>query len=138
MKIKTLLLSIAAALTISSVSVAQDQEQGSMQAQEQQRMAQMQGDQESTELDESTLNNFVDAMHEVNIISDEYTGKMAESEDPEEQQNLQVEAQDKMISVLEKNDISPQEYQSIVQLTQNNPQVREQVVKLYEEKADKM
>lgn len=72
--------------------------------------------------DDDTLRSFAVAFLEVDKINKEYAPRMQEASTPEEQQKVQEEASQEMVTAVEGAEgISVQEYTSIMQAAQVNP-----------------
>lgn len=81
----------------------------------------------AVEVDDATVNNFVDAYTDVQKIHNEYAERLQSVEDAEEATTLQQEAQDKMQEAVTSNDITVEEYQTIAQQIGQDAELRSRV-----------
>lgn len=79
------------------------------------------------EVDDATVNNFVDAYTDVQKIHNEYAQRLQNVEDAEEATSLQQEAQNKMQEAVTSNDITVEEYQTIAQQIGQDAELRSRV-----------
>jgi len=125
MKMSKYIMSLAfAALIASPMAIAQ-------QGQEAQPMPQQQ---EAPEVTDEQVQAFVDAYVAVNDVREEYTARMQEAEDQEEAQALQMEANEAMSAAIEESGLSVEEYQEVAMAVSADPEVREQVTQMLEER----
>lgn len=61
-------------------------------------------------------------------IREEFTGKLQQTEDANKARDLQQQANEKMLGVIEENDISIDEYNAINQAVQTDPELRNRVI----------
>lgn len=74
------------------------------------------------------LEGFVSSLGEIMEIREEFTGKLQRTEDATKARELQQEANEQMLGVIEKNDISIDEYNAINQAVQTDPELRNRVI----------
>jgi len=61
-------------------------------------------------------------------IREEFTGKLQQTEDADKARDLQQQANEKMLGVIEENDISIDEYNAINEAVQTDPELRNRVI----------
>jgi hypothetical protein len=77
---------------------------------------------------DETLRSFAVAFLEVDAINKAYTPKLQQAATPEEQQQIQEEASQEMVNAVEGSDgISVQEYTSIMQAAQADPELAQKL-----------
>lgn len=133
MKIKLFLIAIGSTLALSTVAIAQEHQDQFEQDQAQYQKQQTE-QHNQVQLGHEAIRKFVDTMHDINSISGEYTARMEGVDSPEEARQIQSEAQNKMLEALEKNDITLEEYNGIKEIAQDDPELMEQIMSLYEER----
>ncbi|EXF42765.1 hypothetical protein BAY1663_04819 [Pseudomonas sp. BAY1663] len=74
------------------------------------------------------LEGFASSLGEIMEIREEFTGKLQQTEDATQARELQQEANEQMLGVIEKNDISIDEYNAINQAVQTDPELRNRVI----------
>lgn len=79
------------------------------------------------EISDDTLNQFATALEQVRDIGQAYSEQVANAEGAEEAQELQREAQEKMITAVEDTGLSVQEYNSIAQLMSQDQELMERI-----------
>ncbi|SCZ57811.1 DUF4168 domain-containing protein [Thiohalomonas denitrificans] len=79
------------------------------------------------DVDKDTMEKFSNANASVDEIRSELSEKISREEDPRKAQELQQEAQERMISAVESADLSVDEYNQLAQLMQSDPDFREKV-----------
>ncbi|MFN2361780.1 MAG: DUF4168 domain-containing protein [Marinobacter sp.] len=118
-----LLISLTASLALlaSAPALAQDQNQQSGDA--------MQGEQSApqTDFNDQELKSFVNAQKGINEIRDEYMEKIESADDQAKAQELQQEANDEMVKVIEGEDMEIETYNSIATAYNSDPETRERV-----------
>lgn len=121
-----LLTSLAAsmALLAAGPALAQDTQQQSGQQQ-----GTTMGSQQSAAADfkDAELRKFASAQDGINDIRDEYMAKIESAGDQEQAQKLQQEANEKMIGVIEDEDLNVRTYNEIAAAYSSNPETRERV-----------
>lgn len=115
------LLSLFMAAGVSQVSAQQ-----ASQPQPQQVAPVMQ----ASDISDKKLEKFADSLGEIMEIRQDFTAKLEEIGDPAEAQQLQQQANQKMMKTVEDNDLSIEEYNAINQAVQNNPQLRDKVISM--------
>ena len=84
--------------------------------------------QPSAEYSDETLRSFAVAFLQVDAINREFTPRLQEATTPEEQQQIQEEASQEMVNAVESSDgISVQEYTSIMQAAQADPELAQKL-----------
>ncbi len=61
-------------------------------------------------------------------IREEFTGKLQQTEDANKARDLQQQANEKMLGVIEENNISIEEYNAINEAVQTDPELRNRVI----------
>lgn len=79
------------------------------------------------ELDDATLGQFVTALGSVSEIQVEYSELIGSTQDQAEAQNLQQEAQQKMVEAVEASGLDVQTYNMIAQQVAENPELEERI-----------
>lgn len=117
-----LLTSLAAsmALLAAGPALAQDsgQQQGTTMGSQQNAAA---------DFEDAELRKFASAQDGINDIRDEYMAKIESAGDQEQAQKLQQEANEKMIGVIEDEDLNVRTYNEIAAAYSSNPETRERV-----------
>ncbi len=123
LKSKTLMTVAAAGLLSagSHVSTAQAQE-GYPPAQSQQ--------QSQADVSENKLEEFADARDAVGEAQEEFQSQAQNISSEKEMQNLQQEANEKMIQAIQETDLSVEEYNRIANLIQTSPEIRQKYQKV--------
>lgn len=118
-----LLISLTASMALLAAGpvLAQDQNQQSGDA--------MQGEQSApqTDFNDQELQKFVNAQEGINDVRDEYMKKIESSDDQAKAQELQQEANDEMVKVIEGEDMEIETYNSIATAYNSDPQTRERI-----------
>lgn len=84
--------------------------------------------QPAQDFSDETLRSFAVAFLEVDQINKEYTPRLQAAQTPEEQQQLQEEASQQMVSAVENSEgITVQEYTSIMQAAQADPELAQKL-----------
>lgn len=109
---------------------AQD-DQSDQNAQQEQAPEEMQ---QKQDFDDETLEQFADAYVEVGEVHREYSERLQDTEATEDAQELQQEANDKMVEAIEANDLEVQEYSAVAAALERDPELREEVVGMIEER----
>jgi|GEM_PF-1745010 len=135
MKIRTAIIAFATAgMMASPLVLAQGQPQEQQQQQQQQEAQPMPEQQEAPEVSDSQVEAFVDAYVAVNDVREEYTERLQNAEDQEEAQQLQQEANDAMSEAIADSGMDVEEYQEVAMAVNADPDVREQVTEMLEER----
>ncbi len=82
---------------------------------------------DSSQFSDTDLQKFVAASQKVAVISQDYAPKLQEAEDPTEQQKVLEEADQKMISAVEKEGISVDQFMMINQAAQQDPALAQRI-----------
>ncbi len=118
-----LLISLTASMALLAAGpvLAQDQNQQSGDA--------MQGEQSApqTDFNDQELQKFVNAQEGINDVRDEYMKKIESSDDQAKAQELQQEANDEMVKVIEGEDMEIETYNSIATAYNSDPETRERI-----------
>jgi transcription initiation factor IIF auxiliary subunit len=85
---------------------------------------------QASDISDKKLEKFADSLGEIMEIRQDFTAKLEKTGDPAEAQQLQQEANDKMMETVENNDLSIEEYNAINQAVQNDPQMRDKVISM--------
>ena len=85
---------------------------------------------QASDISDKKLEKFADSLGEIMEIRQDFTAKLEKTGDPAEAQQLQQQANDKMMETVENNDLSIEEYNAINQAVQNNPQLRDKVISM--------
>ncbi|MCQ4306779.1 DUF4168 domain-containing protein [Pseudomonas stutzeri] len=83
---------------------------------------------QASDISDQKLEKFADSLGEIMEIREDFTAKLEKTGDPAEAQQLQQEANEKMMSSVEDNDLSIEEYNAINQAVQSDPQLRDRVI----------
>ncbi|MFC3284729.1 DUF4168 domain-containing protein [Litchfieldella rifensis] len=73
------------------------------------------------------LQQFADASQEIAMISQEYTKRLQEAEDETAQQEVRMEANEKMVKVVEDSGLDVETFNSIGQAIQQDPELMQRV-----------
>lgn len=82
---------------------------------------------QETNFNDQELKNFVAAQEGINSVRDEYMGKIEAADSQQKAQELQMEANDEMVTVIEDAGIDVQTYNAIATAYNSEPQVRNRV-----------
>lgn len=85
---------------------------------------------QASDISDKKLEKFADSLGEIMEIRQDFTAKLEKTGDPAEAQQLQQQANQKMMETVEGNDLSIEEYNAINQAVQNNPQLRDKVISM--------
>lgn len=85
---------------------------------------------QAADISDKKLEKFADSLGEIMEIREDFTAKLEQTGDPAEAQQLQQQANEKMMETVENNDLSIEEYNAINQAVQNDPQLRDKVVSM--------
>ena len=81
------------------------------------------------QVDDATIDKFVEAQAGIQNIQVEISRELQGAEGDEEQTRaLQTEAQQKMVGVVEEVGLTPEEYNKVAMLVSQDPQLRQQVI----------
>lgn len=79
--------------------------------------------------DDATVTSFAEAMGEVQVIQQEFSQQLQGVEDNEKARELQMKAQEQMVSAVEASGISVQDYNALASQMDQDPALREKVEK---------
>jgi transcription initiation factor IIF auxiliary subunit len=82
---------------------------------------------QASDISDKKLEKFADSLGEVMEIREDFTAKLEKTGDQAEAQQLQQEANEKMMNTVVENDLSIEEYNAINQAVQNDPKLRDRV-----------
>lgn len=85
---------------------------------------------QAADISDKKLEKFADSLGEIMEIREDFTAKLEKTGDPAEAQQLQQQANEKMMNTVEENDLSIEEYNAINQAVQNDPKLRDKVVSM--------
>jgi len=85
---------------------------------------------QASDISDKKLEKFADSLGEIMEIRQDFTAKLEKTGDPAEAQQLQQQANEKMMETVENNNLSIEEYNAINQAVQNNPQLRDKVISM--------
>lgn len=80
-----------------------------------------------TDFEEAELRTFVDIQKDIGEVRNEYAQKIQSAQDRQEAEELQEEARDSLVEVVENADLTVEEYNQIAQAYQMSPEVREKL-----------
>lgn len=83
--------------------------------------------------DDATVASFAEAMGEVQVIQQKFSEELQGIEDNDKARELQMKAQEEMVSAVEASGISVQDYNSLAGQMDQDPALREQVEKKLQE-----
>lgn len=83
-----------------------------------------------TGVTEDTLEKFADAFSEIAEIRETFTGRLESAASNEEAQALQQQAQQEMVEAVEKNGLSVAEYNMVVAMMEQDPHLRERIIRM--------
>ncbi|MGQ4878843.1 DUF4168 domain-containing protein [Billgrantia sp. LNSP4103-1] len=79
------------------------------------------------------LQQFADASQEIAVISQEYTERLHAAEDEQTQQEVRMEANDKMVEVVEDNGLDVDTFNAIGHAIQQDPELMQRVQEMAEQ-----
>ncbi|EQM79093.1 DUF4168 domain-containing protein [Stutzerimonas stutzeri] len=83
---------------------------------------------EAADISDKKLEKFADSLGEIMEIREDFTAKLEKTGDPAEAQQLQQQANEKMMNTVQENDLSIDEYNAINRAVQNDPKLRDKVI----------
>lgn len=86
--------------------------------------------QQQMDVDNVTLQQFAAAMNEVAAIQQEYSQLLSETQDPAEAQNIQQEAQTKMVEAVLDSGLDVETYNTIAQQAASDPELQGRIEEL--------
>ena len=81
--------------------------------------------QQAGTVSDGDLKSFVKANQDVSKVRDEFTQKLNEESDQEKAQQLQMQAQEKMLEAVKSNDMDPLTYNAIASRIQTDTELQE-------------
>ena len=120
-----LLISLAASMALLAAGPVLAQEEQSQQS----GSDAMEGEQSAPETDfnDQELEKFVNAQKGINDVRDEYMEKIESADDQAKAQELQQEANDEMVQVIEGEDMEIETYNNIATAYNSDPETRERI-----------
>ena len=88
---------------------------------------------QAADISDKKLEKFADSLGEIMEIREDFTAKLEKTGDPAEAQQLQQQANEKMMNTVEDNELSIEEYNAINQAVQNDPQLRDRVIAMVQQ-----
>lgn len=82
------------------------------------------------QINEETIEKFAGAFSEILVIQETFTEKLEAAESNEDAQALQQEAQQEMVEAVQDNGLSVAEYNEVVAMMEQDPQLRERVLQM--------
>ncbi len=79
------------------------------------------------DFDDGQLEQFADASQEIAAVSQEYTQRLQEAEDEEAQQEVRMEANEKMVEIVEDSGLDVDTFNAIGQAIQQDPELMQRV-----------
>jgi hypothetical protein len=129
----SLALAMAALFGLSGAAIAQGQPPTGQEGAPPGGMEQHQP-QQGAQIDPETLDRFVDAFVEVQHIREDFAERLQEVDSEADAQSMQQEAQQEMISAVEDNGLSVEEYNQVAMALQSDPAMMQQVQRMAEER----
>ncbi|MFD2190814.1 DUF4168 domain-containing protein [Pistricoccus aurantiacus] len=81
----------------------------------------------ATDFSDEQLQQFADASQEIAAISQEYSDKLQSADDESAKQEVRMEANDKMVAVVEDSGLDVETFNAIGQAIQQDPQLMQRV-----------
>ncbi len=104
---------------------------GPLAAQEQGQQQGMPGQQQETiDVSEQQLEQFVDAQTSIVEIQQDFSGRLEGVEDPDKAHELQVQANEEMTSAVEDAGLDVQTYNQIAMAIQNDPELQNRLTEM--------
>ena len=85
---------------------------------------------QASDISDKKLEKFAESLDQIMEIRQDFTAKLEKTGDPAEAQQLQQQANEKMLETVQNNELSIEEYNAINQAVQNNPQLRDKVISM--------
>lgn len=79
------------------------------------------------DFDDGQLEQFADASQEIAAVSQEYTQRLQEAENEEAQQEVRMEANEKMVEIVEDSGLDVDTFNAIGQAIQQDPELMQRV-----------
>ncbi len=83
--------------------------------------------QEQAQVSDTELRQFMSASIEISKLREEYTERLNNAKDQEIAQNLQEEAQDRMVSAVETTGLDAASYNELAEHVQSSPELQERL-----------
>lgn len=122
-----LLISLAASMALLAAGPALAQESSEQQGGDEGYDNPAADSAESADYDDEELKQFVEAQDGINDIRDEYMEKIESADDQEKAQELQMEANDEMVTVIEDTGLDIPTYNAIATAYNSEPEVRDRI-----------
>ncbi|MCG6658850.1 DUF4168 domain-containing protein [Halomonas campisalis] len=84
------------------------------------------------DVSDEQLQQFADASEDIVVISEEYTERLHAAEDEAAQQEVQMEANDKMVEAVEESGLDVDTFNTIGQAVQQDPELMQRVQEMVE------
>lgn len=83
---------------------------------------------QAAQIDEATVDKFADAYKSVMSVQQELATELEEADSTEKAQELQMQAQEKMVGAVVDSGLTIEQYNSVVMELEQNPQLAQQVL----------
>lgn len=80
-----------------------------------------------TDFSDADIEKFVAAQDDLEGVRQEYSGKLEGTEDPDKAAELQQEASEKMVTIVQEEGLDVETYSNIALAVQSDPELREKV-----------
>ena len=90
----------------------------------------MPGAAQPQQINEETIEKFAGAFSEILVIQENFTEKLEAAESNEDAQALQQQAQQEMVEAVQDNGLSVAEYNEVVAMMEQDPQLREHIFEM--------
>ncbi len=98
----------------------------------QQAAPQQQPPQQKIEVTDSDLNSFATAQTSITEIQQDYSQRLQGVNDPEKANELQQEANEKMVSAVEESGLDVESFNAIAMAIQNDPELQQRLQEIQE------
>lgn len=98
--------------------------------------AQAQAAAPATDFSDETLQHFADASQEIASVSREYTERLQSAEDEAAKQEIRMEANKEMVTIVEDSGLEVSTFNAIGQAIQQNPELMKRVQAMVEKPAE--
>lgn len=122
----------AALLSLGMAATVQAQETQQSQGQDPAGAEQPQAQAPAQDFSDEQLQQFADASEEIAVISQEYTEELQSAEDEQAQQDVRMEANEKMVEVVEDSGLDVDTFNAIGQAIQQDPEMMQRVQEMSE------
>ena len=95
--------------------------------------AQPQAQAPAQDFSDDQLQQFADASQEIAVISQEYTERLHAAEDEQAQQEVRMEANDRMVEVVEENGLDVDTFNAVGHAIQQDPELMQRVQQMAEQ-----